>query len=399
MHANELLTQNQGRPGPVSGDVMDIYGNDAAAVQDWLRSKPTASEHSIRSYRQAVSSLLEWLAARSQPLPPDALITLRSHDATSYVRDLLARGAQSVTQPSGRAIAKSSSAPTRRGDSPLSAKTIKHRLTILSSMYAYWMKPRDGGRQIIQFNPFDGLASKVEVNEPANTGAERAFGADEQRLIEDAIERLPKDSMTDKRHYRRARLVWMLASRMALRRAEIAKLKVNDFKLASSGKYWKLEIFGKGRKTNQKPDVVIVPDAVMHEIREYRNAFGMNPNLLPSDASHLVRHIHEGHRGDGLSDAHVGKIMKEIFNFAADLAEREFRKPFMAQRLRSASAHWGRHTWFMNTLKEHEIHLVSRAGRHRDIRTTMKSYVGTSEEDLARVMGVAPTLSPRPQQF
>lgn len=364
MSADILLSKDRDQSAV---ELVDVYSNDRSAIEAWLQSKPTASPNSIRAYRQAVEHLWKWCAKRCGVAAADMLIKLRTTEAQGYFSDMVRQ-------------------PERPSDKLLSAKTVKHRITILASMYAYWLRARDGGRAIVEFNPFDGMAAQVETAGPGNTGAVRSLSREEQAAVEAAIERLPQDSESRQRHYRRARLIWMLASRLALRRAEISDLRCNDIRLASSGRHWRLEIHGKGRKHNQAPDVIIVPDVVIEEISAYRKAFGLHPSLLPSDSSFLIRHVSERSRAQKLSDAHVGRIMKEIFSLAAQYAERDLRAPQMAPRLREASIHWGRHTWFMNALDEHDLRLVSRAGRHRDIRTTMKSYVGTSEEDLAKVM-------------
>jgi integrase len=355
-------TPARGSASVNDGQVLDVFSNDRSAIEDWLHSKAGASPHSLRAYRQAVDHFWTWLTSRKGGVTDDVLITLRSHDAAAYFQDLLS--------------------PSRH----LSAKTVKHRLTILSALYAYWLRPRDDGRRIVQSNPFDGMAAQVDASDSVNTGATRSLSEEEQSAVEAAIEALPRNTVLQKRHYHRARLIWLLASRLALRRAEIARLRVNDIKLASNGKLWKIEIRGKGRKDNQSADVVMVPDFIMDEIRSYRAAFDLHPHPLPSDSSFLVRHVNATRASGLVSDAHVARIMKTIFLMAAEHAEKVLRKPHLTPRLHSASIHWGRHTWFMNALKDHDLRLVSPAGRHRDIRTTMRSYVGTSESDLAKIM-------------
>lgn len=356
-------------------EVIDVYSNDKFAVDAWLSSKPNASPHSIRSYRQAVKHFWEWLSERRGTQAANTLLSARTLEADAYLNEIQKR-------------------PVGRAQKPLNASTVKHRITILHGMYAYWMKPRDGGASIVKFNPFDEISRKVENTQDNNLGATRSLSIEEQKVVEDTLESLPKNTKKQYLHYLRARLIWALGTRMGLRRAEISALRSNDFRLASSGAYWKIEILGKGRRANQAPDVVVAPDTVMDEVKIYRTACGQHPTPLPSDDSHLIRHINAGNRRNQVCDAHIGKIMKQIFLLAADRAEKELRAPHMATRLRQASAHWGRHTWFMNALKEHDLKVVSRAGRHRDIRTTMKSYVGTSEEDLAKVMASGKPLQP-----
>jgi integrase len=349
-------------------EVIDVFSTDREAIRDWMSSKPNASAHSIRAYLQAVDCLRRWIHSVRGEVPADALLTLRSTDAAGYLAYLL-------------------KGPTVQGNR-LAASTIRHRITILSAMYAHWMTPRDGGRSIVRFNPFDGLAKDIQTNDNGNSGARRALSEEEQAVVESSLENLPRETREQEHHYRRARLIWLLASRMALRRFEIAKLKVNDFRRTAKG-HWKIEILGKGRKDGQTPDVVIVPEVVIDEIRSYLEFTGRHREPLPSNASPLLKHIYEKYADQALTDAHVAKIMKTIFKMAADHAERDLREHHLAPRLKEASIHWGRHTWFMNALKDNDLKDVSRAGRHRNIATTMKSYVGTTEEDLAKVMASA----------
>lgn len=349
-------------------EVIDVYSTDREAIRDWMSSKPSASAHSVRAYLQAVDCLRRWIHSVRGDVPEDALLTLRTAEATMYLAYLL-------------------KGPTVMGKR-LSAKTVHHRITVLAGMYKHWMTPRDGGRSIVRFNPFEGLAKTVQTNDNGNSGAQRSLNEDEQAVVESSIEKLPRASNEQEHHYRRARLIWLLASRMGLRRFEIAALRVNDFQRTPKG-HWKIEILGKGRKEGQTPDIVIVPDVVIAEVRLYLAFTGRYAEPLPSDHSPLLKHIYAGYDKRPVTDSHVAKIMKEIFAAAADHAERDLRAHHLAPRLKKASIHWGRHTWFMNALEQHDLKDVSRAGRHKDIATTMRSYVGTTEEDLASVMASA----------
>lgn len=344
-----------------SADVFDVHGLDKAAVEDWIRSKTGASDNSIRAYRQAVRSLWEWLARRRNgETEDDMLIGLRTNEAHAYVQDQLNAG--------------------------LAARTLRQRMSILNSMYLYWVTPRDGVKPIKDFNPFLGILSKVPDVDAGNMGARKSLTHEEQEYVERALNAMPRKTELQIRSYWRARVVWLLASRLALRRAEISALRVNDFRISSNGADWKIEIRGKGRHASQDADVVMVPAFIVEDIRHYRKSMGLYPDLLPSDAGTLIRPVTGGERFPKLSNEHVAKIMKSIFRAAAEIAERELAT-HSAWRLKQASIHWGRHTWFMNALETHDIRLVSRAGRHKQIETTMKSYVGTTEKDLARVMG------------
>lgn len=352
----------------VQVELVDVFTTDKAAIEDWLLSKPNASAHSRRAYLQAVDCLRRWIHSVRGEVADDALLKLRTSDAAMYLAYLL-------------------KGPILSGHK-LSATTVHHRITILGALYKHWMTPRDGGRTIVSFNPFEGLAKTVQTNDNGNSGANRSLNEQEQAVVEASLEHFKRSTKEDEHHYRRARLIWLLASRMGLRRFEIASLHVNDFKRTPSGR-WKIEILGKGRKDNQAPDVVIVPDVVIEEVQLYLELTGRYREPLPSNQSPLLKHIYGKYENRPVTDSHVAKIMKVIFLQAADYAERELREYHLAPRLREASIHWGRHTWYMNALKEHDLKDVSRAGRHKNIGTTMKSYVGTTEEDLAKVMSSA----------
>jgi integrase len=190
------------------------------------------------------------------------------------------------------------------------------------------------------------------------------------------------------KHVHRTKLIWLLASRLALRREEIANLRASDFSMSSSKRRWILRIKGKGRLLSDETDIVVVPDEVMLAIGAYRTSIGKYQHPLPSESAPLLlRLAHEktSRPGAFISPEHIARIMKTIFRMAAKDAGVRLQNVAMEERLLQASIHWGRHTWFVNALKKHPIHLVSLGGRHKDIRTTQRSYVSLTEDDLAKL--------------
>jgi integrase len=347
--------------GSTNSQLVDPHGSDLHAIGAWLQTKQLGSEHSIRAYKAAAFSLREWLSARHQSNAPDLMINMKSMEAEAFVHDLFGAGA-------------------------LKASSIKHKVTILHTLYDFWTEKRDGNAPIAQSNPFAGVAKNLKMDRTSNIGSQRSLSDDEVAQIAYVIEEMAHSKHA--KHYARTKLIWMLASRMALRREEIANLRANDFSLSTTQKRWKLMIKGKGRQLSDDKDLVIVPDDVMTALQEYRKDQGLYQNPLPSESTPLIlRLAHEkSSRPSGfLSAEHVARIIKAVFRMAAADAANRLQNPAMEQRLLQASIHWGRHTWFMTALKKHPIHLVSLGGRHRDIRTTQRSYVSLTEEDLAKL--------------
>jgi len=123
---------------------------------------------------------------------------------------------------------------TRRG---LSGATIRHRLASLASLFEYLCK-----RNAVTHNPVKGVERpKAETGE----GKTPALGDHQARKLLDAP---PDDTIKSKRD--RAILSTLLFH--ALRREELCKLKVRDFRHARKG-VPHLKVSGKGGKTRYLP--------------------------------------------------------------------------------------------------------------------------------------------------
>ena len=350
----------------LSSQLVDVQGNDMHAIAAWLRTKQLGSAHSVRAYKAAAFSLREWLCEKHKSNAPDLMIRLTALDAQAFVEDLFRP--RSAQKP-----------PPKRS-------TVKHRITILTTLYNYWSQVRDGGVQIVKSNPFLGISKTLRTDQSSNIGSQRALSPQEVNQVLHTIDQLA--SGPSAKHVHRTKLIWLLASRLALRREEIATLRACDFSMSSTKQRWILRIKGKGRIQSDEADVVVVPDEVMLAIQAYRASIGKYPHPLPSESGPLLLRLsHEKSSRPGIfiSPEHIARIMKAVFRMAAKDAATRLQSPAMEQRLLQASIHWGRHTWFVNALKKHPIHLVSLGGRHKDIRTTQKSYVSLTEDDLAKL--------------
>lgn len=342
-------------------EVLDIFTSDAAAVSAWLQTKQTGSPHSLRAYKTVVTKFRTWLSTWRGASIDGLLLSVGEADATRYVAEL-------------------------HKDVNLKMSSVKHKVTILCNLYEFWVRPVDGGRQIVRSNPFANLAKTIKPQRTSNLGSQRSLSAEECAQVRHTIDVL--QGSVDHKHYQRTLLIWLLASRMALRREEIAQLRANNFSVSGSKRRWILRIKGKGRLNSDESDVVVAPDEVVACIQAYRKELGLFPDPLPSDSAPLLRRLeHEtsSRPSPFMTPEHISRIMKSIFRSAARDAVVRLQDTAMEQRLLQASIHWGRHTWFVTALQKHPIHLVSLGGRHRDIRTTQKAYVSLSEDDLAKL--------------
>jgi len=158
----------------------------------------------------------------------------------------------------------------RRG---LGGSTIRHRLAALASLFQYLC-----GQNAITHNPVKGVQ---RPNVESGEGKTPALGDHQARKLLDA----PIDNLRGKRD--RALLSTLLFH--ALRRDEVCKLKVKDFRHARKG-VPHLKVSGKGGKTRYLP----LHPATSGLITDYLDAAGHGAD----DAGALFRPVRNNRTGD-----------------------------------------------------------------------------------------------------
>jgi integrase len=352
----ELLPPLEGRAGTLTG-----AEDDWAAARHFL-NEYRASPETLRRYAAEIGRLFLW-AERCLSKSPSQL-TRSDYDA--YERFLADPQPSALWCGPVRPRGAPDWRPFVRGLSPAS---VRHALSILQSMLAYWVA--DG---YLKGNPLalkrlkGGAAARYHPAEaaPGDGHFERFFDASLREALVAEIEALPRETRRQAAAYRRARwLYWLLCS-TGCRIGELAGACHGDFIEREEG--WWLQVLGKGRKPRRVP----ISGRLMRELGAFRQCHGLAPYPRPDDVTPLLPPLYlrdgRGRARPGLKPRQVNRLLKDLAERAATRLEAE--SPARAERLRRASAHWFRHT-LVTALIEQDIPIKSimKTTGHADERT------------------------------
>lgn len=330
---------------------------DLAALGDWLHEVATAlSANTWINYRKEGERFLLWL--RHQRL---TLAQLQRTHVNSY-QQLLQQPPADWINPRRTPRADPAWRPFA---GPLKPSSIRQAMTILHNLFE-WLLLHE--RAQVRRNPF----RKVRVaRERASRFEERMLSPAAVQALRDTVEALPRDSLRDHMHYFRAR--WLIALLLigGLRREEVAKGVMGDFRYDASFEVWSLSVLGKGNKLRD----VTVTEQLLDELRLYRRqALGQEALPDPDEPTPLVFTIN----GKGWRDPrtvcsqHLYKLIKTLLAMAAQRATAA-AQPHLAKELRQASPHWFRHASITNKLEAGiPIEDVAEEHGHVNISTTQR---------------------------
>jgi integrase len=198
---------------------------------------------------------------------------------------------------------------------------------------------------------------------------ERFLDSDMWAAVTQAIEALPRDSDRELADYERARFLSATLYMLAPRAGELETHRMNSFR-EERGRWW-WHVVGKGGKKAKVP----VADDMLQALIRYRKFHGMSAVPKPTDLTPLLMSIKDG---SPITARRLNQILKQIFYAAAELlpADAEHKK----EKLRAASAHWGRHTGITAKIDSGiNARYVQKDARHSDSRTTQR-YIHEEEE-------------------
>jgi len=134
---------------------------------------------------------------------------------------------------------------------------------------------------------------------------------------------------------------------------------------------WWWHVVGKGGKRAKVP----VADDMLQALIRYRKYLGLSAVPRRDDTTPILVSVKDG---SPITARRLNQILKKIFSAAADLLppDAEHKK----EKLRAASAHWGRHTGITAKLDSGiDERFVQKDARHTDARTTQR-YIHEEEE-------------------
>jgi len=200
------------------------------------------------------------------------------------------------------------------------------------------------------------------------TSVERFLDADMWAAVSQAVEMLPRQSAAQKDEYERLRFVCAFLYLLAPRAGELESHRMNSFQ-EERGLWW-WHVTGKGAKKAKVP----VPGDMIQALTRYRKHLGLSAMPKRSDTSPLLVSLRERRP---ITARRLNQILKKLFLQAAALLGPEHEHK--AEKLRAASAHWGRHTGITAKVDAGmEERYVQKDARHADRRTTQR-YIHEEE--------------------
>jgi site-specific recombinase XerD len=349
--------------------------DDHQAIQSWLSTK-SGSPHTYRAYRKEAERLILWAVIERGK----ALSSLTVEDCAAY-RDWLSMLGRTQPEAWPFRIAQTQwiaprntprfSPAWRPFDGPLSATSIRHALTILSSLFEWLVRV-----QYCAFNPWEAVGRKpaTSADVPEDVELTRVFSAGQWDYLMAFLDSLPADEA-------RARLEFALpfAQATGLRLSELVDAKTGRIYTMplkeGLGVRWMLKVLGKGGKWRAVP----LSSRIMVRLRAYLAHRGLDPDPLanPADTPLIARLD-----GEGPASASVlYKALRECFQQAAQRLEAE-GKDQDAKAFRRATVHWLRHTCGAHLASSGvPVNLIQKLLGHASLATT-SIYTASDDERL-----------------
>ncbi|GAC1411560.1 MAG: hypothetical protein NVSMB6_12910 [Burkholderiaceae bacterium] len=203
----------------------------------------------------------------------------------------------------------------------------------------------------------------------------RYLGLPAVSFIHAALDAMPSSTPAARKAQVRDRFLFHVYIGTGARLSEVTGATMGAIYTEDERRWW-LDVLGKGSRQRRLP----VPLDVLDLFRQYRAQYGLLPHATRDDPTPLVLTT----RGDvlgGVTDEAVSKAMKALFAAAARVAEKCCDVD-SALTLRSASAHWLRHT-MLSTHANNDISLkvLQDTAGHASISTTA---IYLHKDDLER---------------
>jgi integrase len=213
-----------------------------------------------------------------------------------------------------------------------------------------------------------GLPLAVSSTEEAEK-VERFLDTEMWAAVTQAIENMPRSNEQECAQYERARFIGAVLYMLAPRAGELESHRMNSFR-EERGRWW-WHVVGKGGKKAKVP----VADDMLQALMRYRKFLGLSAVPKRTETTPILVSLKDG---SPITARRLNQILKSIFFAAADLLPPD--SDYKKEKLRSASAHWGRHTGITAKIDSGiNERYVQKDARHSDARTTQR-YIHEEEE-------------------
>jgi site-specific recombinase XerD len=345
--------------------------NDYEAVQAWIERHE--AESTQRAYKKEAERLILWAVV----LRGKALSSLTAEDATAYRAFL--RNPTPKARWVGPARARTSP-DWRPFVGPLAATSVKYAVSVLGALFRWLVE-----QHYVVANPFAGLKVRGgTASSPADAG--RVFTQAEWRLIRVVADGLEWSYGWSKDAAHRLRFVLDFGRGTGLRPSELCDATMGDICITELNDGW-IDVVGKGAKKAK----VSVPPLVRAALNRYLTHRGIptSPNLWHPETPLVATLSVEV--GCGITPARLLDVLDRFYETAAKVVFES--NPPLAEKLRSATTHWMRHTHATHALELGVPLLAVRDNlRHASVATTsnyLHSDAAKRAAELAKAFGEA----------
>lgn len=338
--------------------------DDAEAISIFLREYKDSPE-TLRSYAKEIERLLLWCIHIAKV----NISSLRRDHLLTY-QDFLKNPAPkkswcgpSVSRHNKNDSVNSNWRPFVKG---LGGNSIKKAIKILDSFFNYLVQTN-----YLIGNPLAVDRRRKKRHQSSPRIIDRYLELDEIYAVLDSLSEYPIQGEDNQFQIIRVRYILLLLFYTGLRIAEAANHRMEHF-IQREGN-WFLRIVGKGKKLREIP----VPDALLKALADFRLKVGLpSPQPQFKEKTPLIP---MQNLIQSISTRRIDQILKWAFNLGAN--KFEIKQPRKASKLRSASAHWLRHSYVTYLLDSGApLKVAQENAGHSDIGTTML-YRHVAQED------------------
>lgn len=353
------------------------------------------SEQTFNSYRTHVERLLLWcLIIRKK-----SIFTLKRQDAEAYLKFCrnpplswigpVTRGRfvinndsetlvafPQVPNPSWRPFSqKAPKNSAHLGGKPSYAPsmgTMNQVFSVCSSFYEYLAEDN-----LVSLNPFRLVKNKQEFTGGVSSDAQtRALTPLQWDYVLETAEIM---AGTDPTRHERTLFILATLFAMYLRISDIAGRAnwepcMGDFRQDPEGNWW-YHVIGKGNKPGK---IAVRDEYVDRYLKRYRVFLGLASLPTESERTPLLTTL-DGRAG--LSGRQVRTLLQSVFDSALAKMKSEEREPYEMASLRSASAHWLRHTSATFDAPFRKAKDLQLDLRHSNLSTTQDTYYHSHDQE------------------
>ncbi|MEC7118592.1 MAG: tyrosine-type recombinase/integrase [Pseudomonadota bacterium] len=306
----------------VAHGLFSATSDDAQAVAIWLTVRATRSSHTYDAYQRESQRLLVWLAEQSLGLQQ-----MHLDDLHRYYRHLQyppAHWLRPRKPKQGQALLQ-----TQLLIGGLSASSLDYTRRVLGLLFDYLHQAGYIARNLVR------LSQRPAMQQAQQVLPQRFLNLEEWQWLWRWINARPRHTALSDARFMRDRWLILLLYQTGLRRDEVARARMADFRRQSDG--WILQVVGKGRKCRE----ITIHADVMAELAIYRTWLGcLSPEPQPNEQIPVVAALSQQSGLRFLTARAIGLVIQQIGTQAAA----ECPDPQMAQTLQQLSTHWLRHT-------------------------------------------------------